>query len=225
MIPSLLCTLLLTQTPEVREVRGWRVHVHPGLLSDQKQAAEKALTLLDRQLKEIVDRVPAPAVAKLRKVALWMSPEYPGIVPRAEYHPSADWLRDNGRNPAMARSIEFTNIRIFEQETRRMPNFALHELAHAYHDQFLPQGFSHPGIIAAYERAKASGSYDRVERRGADGSTAMDRAYAMTNAMEHFAETTEAYFSRNDFFPYNSAQLKTHDPEMHRLLGTLWRGN
>ena len=27
--------------------------------------------------------------------------------------------------------VLFTNVRIFEEETRRMPNFALHELAHA----------------------------------------------------------------------------------------------
>jgi hypothetical protein len=40
--------------------------------------------------------------------------------------------------------------------------------------------------------------------------------------MEYFAETTEAYFSRNDFFPFNSKELQKHDPEMFDLLTELW---
>ena len=68
-----------------------------------------------------------------------------------------DWLRKNGRDPVMVKAIEFTNIRIFEAETRRMPNFALHELAHAFHNLVLPEGFGNAKIIAAFKRAKASG--------------------------------------------------------------------
>lgn len=205
-----------------RNVQGWTVHIAPALLERQAEATEKALGLLTVQLKEVEAKVPAEAVAKLRQVALWFSPEYPGTGPKAEYHPSAGWLRDNGRNPAMAKAVEFTNIRIFEAETRRMPNFALHELAHAYHDRFLPDGFQNAEIRAAYERAKAGGGYDKVERQDAEGRKTLDKAYALVNPMEFFAETTEAYFSRNDFFPFDAAQLRAHDPETFALLGRLW---
>ena len=41
--------------------------------------------------------------------------------------------------------------------------------------------------------------------------------------MEYFAETTEAFFGRNDFFPFTRGELKTHDPDMFELLGKLWR--
>src|SRR6185369_17546189 len=108
----------------------------------------KALELLRGQLKEIVRGLPAPAVAKLREVTLWFSPEYPGVKPRAEYHPGAGWLRDHGRDPAMVKSVEFTDVRIFEAESRRMPNFTLHELAHAYHDRVLTDGFENAEIKA-----------------------------------------------------------------------------
>ena len=37
-----------------------------------------------------------------------------------------------------------------------------------------------------------------------------------------YAETTEAFFSRNDFFPFTRVELKKHDPEMEQLLGKLW---
>jgi Mlc titration factor MtfA (ptsG expression regulator) len=46
----------------------------------------------------------------------------------------------------------------------------------------------------------------------------------MTNPMEYFAETTEAFFSRNDFFPFTRDELKQHDPEMEKLLARLWGG-
>jgi hypothetical protein len=59
-------------------------------------------------------------------------------------------------------------------------------------------------------------------RRDADGNLRWDRAYAMTDPMEYFAESTEAFFSRNDFFPFDRAELERHDPEMARLLVELW---
>lgn len=196
---------------------GWAVHVHAGL--DAGELA-RALPLLLTQLEEIVRVVPAAAVADLRQVPLWISPEYANIPPRAEYHPSAAWLRQHGREPAMARGVEFTNVRIFEAECRRMPNFTLHELAHAYHDRVL--GFDQAGIKAAFEQARATGKYDHVMRQDAEGRKRLGRAYAMTNAKEYWAESSEAFFSRNDFYPFNKAELKQHDPAMFALLEQLW---
>jgi dipeptidyl-peptidase-4 len=40
--------------------------------------------------------------------------------------------------------------------------------------------------------------------------------------MEYFAESTEAYFGRNDFFPFDRRELTRHDPEVEALLGKLW---
>ncbi len=174
------------------------------------------------QLDEIVRLVPAKAVTDLRKAKLWMNPEHPGGRPRAVFHPGARWLRENGRDPAMAKGVEFTNVRIFEEETRRMPAFTLHELAHAYYNGRFPMGFGNPEIKAAYEKAKASGKYEHVERKDSEGSITLKRAYAMENPQEYFAESTEACFSRNDFFPFTRAELKQHDPEMFALLEKLW---
>jgi hypothetical protein len=207
-----------------RAVAGWNVHVSRALLAQEPVATGRALELLESQLQEIVRNVPPAAVTRLRQVPLYLSPEYPGFPPRAEYHPGADWLRKNGRDPAMAKGVEFTNVRIFEREADRMPNFALHELAHAYHDLVLPQGYGNPEIKAAYAKAKASGAYDRAEHWHGSGRTnTFDRAYAITNPMEYFAESSEAFFSRNDFFPFTRDQLKRHDPEMAVVLEQLWR--
>lgn len=208
---------------ETRTLRGWTLYVNRDLLATAAKQTATALELLDRQLEEITRVVPKPAVIELQKVPLYFNPEYPGIRPSAEYHPGAGWLRDHGRDPAMAKAVEFTNVRIFEAETNRMPNFALHELAHAYHDRVVTGGFGNKEIRAAYTRAKDSGRYDKVERHFGNGkANTFEKAYAMTTPMEYFAETTEAYFSRNDFYPFTREQLKKHDPEMFELLGKLW---
>ena len=212
-----------TNSYQERLMAGWKVQVSTNLIEQDAVAVEKAMQLLRAQLDEIVRVVPKAAVAELQKVLLWINSEYPKVHPRAEFHPDAEWLQNNGRDPVMAKGVEFTNVRIFEAETRRMPNFALHELAHAYHNRSVRMSFGNLEIKNAYEKAKASGKYDRVECKDSEGRSHMDRAYAMTNPQEYFAECTEAYFSRNDFFPFSRDELKQHDPEMFSLLEKLWK--
>ncbi len=207
---------------QTKQIEGWTLFISDELTNKEPAETTRALELLTEQLREITRVVPAAAVTELRKVPLWLSPEYPPIRPSAEYHPGADWLRDNKRDPAMEKAVEFTNIRIFEQETKRMPNFALHELAHAYHDRVLAEGFENPAIKAGFEQAKSKGLYERVEQRFGDGRSAQVRAYAITNPMEYFAECSEAFFSTNDFFPFTREQLAKHDPEMFETLKTVW---
>lgn len=207
---------------DAREISGWSVNISKALLAADQDKTELALKLLEVQLEEVVRVVPANAVVELRKVPLWISPEYAAAPPRAEYHPGAEWLRDNNRNPAMVKGVEFTNVRIFEEETRRMPNFALHELAHAFHDRVLLDGFGNGELKAAFEAAKRSGKYNRVERQDAEGRKQIEIAYAMTNPQEYFAESTEAFFSRNDFFPYDRKELNQYDPDTFKVIANLW---
>jgi hypothetical protein len=207
---------------QTRQIEGWTVHISDELLEKQKEDTARALELLTAQLAEIVRVVPAAALSELQKVPLWISPEYKGTQARAEYHPAAAWLREHKRDPAMEKAVEFTNVRIFEREAKRMPNFALHELAHAYHDRVLDKGFQNAEIKAAYQRAKSDGLYDRVEQRFGDGSSATVRGYAITSPQEYFAECSEAFFSTNDFFPFTRSELARHDPKMFELLKKLW---
>ena len=50
----------------------------------------------------------------------------------------------------------------------------------------------------------------------------MTKRYGMNNAKEYFAESTEAFFGKNDFFPFDKEELRAHDPKMHDLLIELW---
>ena len=223
MICSLAIALCLQETQftyEVRDVEGWKLSIRNDV--DNKSEVSAAIKLLRAQLKEVVRVVPAPAVKKLKEVPLFFCKPFPGSGQGAAYHPSIQWLRDNKRDPIMARSVEFTNVSIFELETKRMPNFALHELAHAYHDRVLPGGFGNADLKTAFERAVASGSYESVDIRSAEGVVRKGKYYGLNNPMEFFAEATEAYFSRNDMFPFDRKDLEAHDPETARLVGRLW---
>lgn len=206
----------------VGNLEGWTVKVDSRLTTGHRAATERAITLLTAQLKDIVRLVPEGPVAQLRKVTLWMSPQYAGFPPKAGFHYQAAWLRQHGRNPAMAESVELTNVLIYESDAQRMPLFVLHELAHAYHHRVL--GGGNADIQAAFTRASESKTYERVERfRGPGVSNSFERAYAMDNAHEFFAELTEAFFGRNDYYPFTGEDLARHDPATLALLQKLWQ--
>ncbi len=206
---------------ESRLLRGWSVLIRVELLTEEKKAeTEKGLLLIGKQLEDVERLVPPKAVAQLKKVTLWLSPPY-GKGAGAEYHPGAGWLKQNGRNPAMVKGVEFSGVANLDKEVLRMPLLTLHELAHAYHDQVL--GFNHPEIKACYDQAVANKSYDNVSRKNWQGKiTEGVKAYAMTTPMEYFSETTEAFFGQNDFFPYNRKELEAHDPAMVAVLKKVW---
>ncbi|MCS7047283.1 MAG: hypothetical protein NZO58_13070 [Gemmataceae bacterium] len=201
----------------VRQVQGWTVMIHPGLAKEQPVVLEKTLAELGHQLYRVDRVVPLDAVAKLRQVKVWVE-NFDKHHPCMCYHPDADWLRSKKLNPDKAQAIEIANPSNFLQWTLQQPWMVLHELAHAYHDRYLADGYRNQEIKAAYLRAKESKKYDSVLHINGR----RQRHYALTNPMEYFAEASEAFFGTNDFFPFVKSELKDHDPEMYELLGRLW---
>ncbi len=207
------------ETHSIFNLLGWRVRLNDKLWKHSPKLTRVFLNLMFGQLKKVVDAVPNKALIELQKVPIWINPPYENSRPKAEYHVSPDWLKNNGRDPDMAKSIEVTNVENFSFEVVRMPYLMLHELSHAYHDRVLD--FRHPGIRTRFQAAKDSGSYENVKRF--TGRTIVeDSAYALSNEREYFAESSEAYFGKNDFFPFDRKQLLQHDKAMHDLLESLW---
>lgn len=202
---------------EPRPIRGFDVRVHPELLDEGAHAevGARALDALGRDLGDLVDQVPGPAAESLRAVPIYLGVSDP-VAPCACYHPSAGWLRNNGYDPAKAKAVEIANAATFLSWRRAQPSMVLHELAHAYHDLEL-QGAA-GRIAAAMVAARERGNYASVLR----ASGARDSHYAMTNAQEYFAETTEALLGVNDFYPFVRAELLQHDAAGARLVAELW---
>ncbi len=202
---------------ETRTIEGWDVLVGADLLRDEPVLAERTLTLLRHQLYQITRVVPSAAVEKLRKVRIWVEEEERHH-PCMAYHPDAGWLRAHDMNPEKARCVEVANARNFLKWTKDQPWMVLHELAHAYHHQFLPDGFDNADVRDAHREAVAAKAYDSVLRINGDRVA----AYAATNPMEYFAEGTEALLGTNDFYPFVRAELRQHDPRLHDLLRKAW---
>jgi len=204
--------------PVLKEVEGWTVHVDPALLGgEHAEEGAQALRMLANHLQRISILVPAGPLEKLRTVGIWLEHDHPRLH-SMQYHPSVGWLVANRHDPRLARKVHITQARelLSRNQMLKHPAVILHELAHAYHDQVL--GFDHPEIVAAHAKAKESGSYERVLLY--TGETV--RHYGIGNPQEYFAEGTEAYFYRNDFYPFVRAELKLHDPTLHGLLEKIW---
>ena len=204
--------------PVVRELEGWKIHVDPALLEGaHREEGAKALTMLANHLQRIKILVPAEPLAKLQNTEIWLEHEHPRLK-AMQYHPSKGWLVANGHDPRLTRKVHIPQARaLFSRgQLLKHPAVVLHELAHAYHDQVLT--FEHPEILAAYEKAKASGSYESVLLHTGQKV----RHYGLVNHKEYFAEGTEAYLYRNDFYPFVRAELKEHDPTLHDVLVKVW---
>lgn len=140
----------------------------------------------------------------------------------AWYHPSRQWLIDNGRNPEKAESVEIANAVNFTNWSRQnQPWMVLHELVHGYHHQMM--GFGHIPTVEAFINARDSGIYQSVPYNPGGGQPPFQlEAYAMVNEIEYLAEISEAFFGENDYYPFNRSDLESHDPQGYALLMDLF---
>jgi hypothetical protein len=201
-----------------RNIEGWTVHVDDRLLDGaDKSVGDVALRVLSNRLYDIALILPADKVERLRRVPIWIDRSC-GELNSEQYHPDAGWLRQHGYDPAMAKCVQIPDAASFASAhfQHEQPWAVLHELAHAYHDQVL--SFNNPEIEAAWRRFVDSGRYKSVLHLSGRNRP----HYGLTDAKEFFAEITEAYFGSNDFFPFNSEELRHEEPELYALMAKIW---
>jgi len=204
--------------PVKRNVEGWTVHVEPALL-DGPLAADgaRALSMLANHLQRIKILVVGKPLEGLQTIEIWLEHDHPRLK-SMQYHPSRSWLVDHGHDPRLERKVHITQARELWSRSQmfKHPAVILHELAHGYHDQIL--SFDHTAIQEAYQEARTGGRYQQVLLYTGERV----RHYGLTDHKEYFAEGTEAYLYRNDFYPFVRAELKEHDPRLHAVLEEIW---
>lgn len=205
--------------PVVQNIEGWTVHIEPSLLEDGEHAeeGERALTMLANHLQRIVILMPEEQLKKMQGLEIWIEHRHPELG-GMQYHPSEGWLVGKGYDRRLAKKYHIPRAASLYSRGQMLkhPAVVLHELAHAYHDQVL--SFDDPRVIAAYDNAMEHKLYDKVLLYTGQ----QVRHYAATNHKEYFSESTEAYFYRNDFYPFVRAELKIHDPVTHDLMEEIW---
>jgi len=206
-----------TSQYEVRDVNGWKVFLNSRFEHTEPELCAETLLLLRHQFYQIERMLPAPAVKKVREIAVWVELDEPHH-PCMCYHPDAGWLREHDMNPEKARCIEIANARNFLTWTKQQPWMVFHELAHGYHHQFVDGSYDNQELSNALKQAREEKLYDEVLH--INGRT--ERHYALTNQMEYFAEQSEACFGTNDFYPFVRSELQKHDPRMFAIVRKLW---
>ncbi|MFK7852410.1 MAG: metallopeptidase [Akkermansiaceae bacterium] len=204
--------------PVTRNIEGWTVTIDPALLSgEHKEEGDLALKMLENHLERIAILVPERPLADLRKVGIQIEHQHPELG-NMQYHPGKRWLEGKGYDPSLVKKVHIPVAKnlFSRQQMLKHPAVILHELAHGYHDQFL--SFDNPEILDAYNSAMEKGNYKKVMLF--DGRKVVH--YATTNHKEYFAEATEAFLYRNDFYPFVAGELKAHDPKAFELMGKIW---
>lgn len=181
---------------------------------------EEALANLEVKLQEINTLLPEVFTNFFKRRKIWMEIGSGSTIGgAAEYHPSREWLVDNGRFIEKYNCVEIGNMRNFiDWMKKNQPMMILHELSHYYHKSCLDGNIS---ILSAYETARNSKKYDEVDYFDGSGIY-KQKAYSMTDAMEYFAELTESFFGKNDYYPFQKEELKAFDSTGFKVIETLW---
>lgn len=205
-----------TRNYEIRIVDGWTLRINRRY-ADEPRLLDDVLAEIHRQFANIEQAVPAPAVEKLRQIEIWVEVDDPQF-PCMCYHPNERWLKAHGINPDKTKHVELANGRNFISWTKHQPWMILHELAHGYHDRFINGGYENARISQTLRRSKDAGLYGEVEHV----SGKKRDHYAATNPMEYFAESSESYFGKNDFYPFDRRELRTYDEPTLHLMERFW---
>ena len=205
-----------------KQVAGWTVLVHPEAEALDVMRYRRVMAALACDLESVSREIPPDALAAIRGVKIVVTPRMharDGLSGRGMcYHDSAGWLTTHGLDAARQGVVEICNMEDFLAWRAEQPLMTLHELAHAYHAMI---GFDRPDVAAAYSAARTLGQYRGVEYALAGPHERRD-AYALTNEREYFAELSEAYFGRNDFFPFTRDDLRRYDVGGFTVVQSLW---
>jgi hypothetical protein len=147
------------------------------------------------------------------------------------FHPGKDWLVKMGFTEAKYGCVEMYDVaeHLASRHLWGVGGILVHEYSHAFHHKAMENGYDNADIVQMFDTAMQKGLYDSVAVHGRQGVNGPRRAYACSNCMEFFAELSVAYHwaqdsetEYNKWFPFNRAQLKTHDTSTFEILDRIW---
>lgn len=214
---------------------GWPIYVEKGAFANNKEFRETFKKDLDYAL----SRIPGHACRALKEsnTKIYVNETFqhgPKIRPSKAkgccFHPSENWLATHGYAVDKTKCVELYCMSEYLKDRKLWGRggVLIHELAHAYHNKCLRDGYKNDEIRECYKHAMDEGLYNLVKVHGPQGPTA--RAYACSDEMEYFAELSTAFLGSkketdeyNKWYPFNRAQVKEHDPRAYALLKNLWK--
>ena len=191
------------------DLEGWTLLVNAKYLKQTEWVSAKRV--IENQLFNMKRVLNKDVISAMQKVTIYVDEKDKGKSV-AQYHPSADWLKNNSFSTSKAKCVEICDPKKFLNYSKSQPFIMLHEFMHAYHHQVLK--FENKEIIRLYKSALEQGKYKKVLH--VNGSK-VDH-YSATNHKEYFSEAAEAYFGTNDFYPFVRGEILKYDPEVCKFL-------
>lgn len=210
----LLFSSLAAASPHHKlKLEGWNIYIEQKLVDKNDVRVFLAMRLLSEKLREIKSLLPADAIKQLETVPIFFS-ENKAF--NAEYYFFEPYVYRTGKDIKMMNGIEFRSISFFIEESKYSPMLLLHEMAHAYHKMNYRR--IDKMVMRAYRHAETKHLYQNVM----SVTNQYTRAYALQSPFEYFAELTEAYFGRNNFYPFERSELEEYDAMGFEMVKKAW---
>jgi len=211
---------------EYEEVKTnkWTVEVEKQLVTDNPKLAGKAVARLEQMLEKALAAMPLTDAyrdkMRNRKVFLMYGPKAKndGRDNGAEYYqPHAPNCYTNLDTRWGGGIVVYCAGNYVWQTDFWALKLVMHELVHVYHLEQWPE--DQADICKGYENAVKRKLYLNVKD---DQGKSHEKAYALQNPMEYFAELSCMYFTGCDYHPRNRKELKEYDPEGYAMIQKFW---
>ncbi len=208
------------------EILGFTVHISAEDMNDRPEMAEAALWMTRSKLQRIIEVVPLNKVKLLRTVEIWINDNYDesdelcgwACYVHNQHHGTSEFLNER-QGEIIIRDLDF----LIESAWCCSHGTYLHEMAHAYHNQFLEDGYDNQRISDEYEKARDSGDYDNNRVLYPWWDDQYRKHYGMTDDREFFATMTETYFlGAYPTFPHNVRDLYDNNRSVYQLIVDAW---
>lgn len=201
---------------------GWTIMLEKQLRSEAPELAKKAADRLSGNLAAAIAAFPETARARLKKVRIFLmygsKADGDGRDSGCEYFQSIAPDHYKNLDPDWGNSIVIYSAENYLWQSDLWAlKLATHELAHAYHLGQWPEDKQE--ICRAYDNAMARKLYRDVS--DVDGPM-IEKAYAIQNPMEYFAELSCMVFAACDYAPHNRLELEKYDPEGYAMIREMW---
>lgn len=205
-----------------RKAAGWTVWLERELAEEHGELAENAVSRLEHKLQATLDILPSHSHHILRKLPIFLmlgeQSTAGGRNNGAQYfQANAPAYRDH-LDPRWSSALVIYSARNYTRLSEHWSLLVLlHEFSHAWHLEQWPE--KRPDILQAWEHAVHNELYEGI--KDVNGKR-IDRAYAVTNQLEYFAELSGTYFLGGEYEPFDRGGLREHDPVGLAMVEKMW---
>jgi len=193
------------------------ITIENELLQTDPELAQKAALRLQQTVAQALNVFPAPWREQFEGVRYYIfygqNSSYGGGTGGFWYMRPNNPVSERLSNAIVVRSAQ-TYVEMPEESALYV---AVHELAHGFH-YYNWSRLAHP-VRKAYQVARRQGLYRQVE---AVNGEILDKAYALTNDREYFAELTAIFFLGGRYHPFTREGLAEYDPAGYRAVRDAW---